>query len=585
MSRFVARFCEGGLCARLRIGLAVLLGFAAMTVHAVGDGVYRFWWNQGDATDGEINGVEDRENFFPLLLDIGQFVSAWGNGGVSFRLRGNGAVNVAFTSMSRDDVWALYRSDEVLAGENFSQTIDAAAVTQITSAGIDIPQGVIARIRAGQDVVLACEVRPGANAGVVQFEAVAGGSVLCRFPMGCYASDVKDMYHWINLRHVSGQAETDPTMTAPPSNAYWGDELPHVFFIHGANVDEAASRIWCEKMFKRLYLSGAWMKFHGVSWRSQVAGASDYHLNASNSFEVASSLAAVVNACQGRKVVIAHSLGTMLTANAIQFFGMQVDKVIFLNSAIPSEALDVSKFSAEATNPLVHDDWRSYPTNCWTSLFHTLAPSNTDRSRLTWKNRFPLVATNLFNMYSSGDEVLSIYGGGNPGWSDGVWSSGALGARYSWQKQELWKGRAGLLARVGTTEWSGWGFKSNGWGIRVWSEAEANAVADSLVFSTNTVFNPYPISITNAVLTEAEISAHLTQGVPALSRALGSVAVGVNQVRSFDMNDKMRTERPNNWPNDYSEFGTDWLHSDIKDVSYFYTYPKFDRIVEEGGLK
>lgn len=408
VSRFVARFCEGGLCARLRIGLAVLLGFAAMTVHAVGDGVYRFWWNQGDATDGEINGVEDRENFFPLLLDIGQFVSAWGNGGVSFRLRGNGAVNVAFTSMSRDDVWALYRSDEVLAGENFSQTIDAAAVTQITSAGIDIPQGVIARIRAGQDVVLACEVRPGANAGVVQFEAVAGGSVLCRFPMGCYASDVKDMYHWINLRHVSGQAETDPTMTAPPSNAYWGDELPHVFFIHGANVDEAASRIWCEKMFKRLYLSGAWMKFHGVSWRSQVAGASDYHLNASNSFEVASSLAAVVNACQGRKVVIAHSLGTMLTANAIQFFGMQVDKVIFLNSAIPSEALDVSKFSAEATNPLVHDDWRSYPTNCWTSLFHTLAPSNTDRSRLTWKNRFPLVATNLFNMYSSGDEVLSI---------------------------------------------------------------------------------------------------------------------------------------------------------------------------------
>lgn len=141
------------------------------------------------------------------------------------------------------------------------------------------------------------------------------------------------------------------------------------------------------------------------------------------------------------------------------------------------------------------------------------------------------------------------------------------------------------MARVGTTEWSGWGFKSNGWGIRVWSEAEANAVADSLVFSTNTVFNPYPISITNAVLTEAEISAHLTQGVPALSRALGSVAVGVNQVRSFDMNDKMRTERPNNWPNDYSEFGTDWLHSDIKDVSYFYTYPKFDRIVEEGGLK
>lgn len=89
----------------------------------------------------------------------------------------------------------------------------------------------------------------------------------------------------------------------------------------------------------------------------------------------------------------------------------------------------------------------------------TGVPSNADRSRLTWRNRFPLVAPKLFNMYSSGDEVLSLYAeGGNPGWSDGLWSSGALGARYSWQKQELWKGRAGFLARIGTTNRSGWGF-------------------------------------------------------------------------------------------------------------------------------
>ncbi len=566
--------------------LSLLLLVSALVVRGTEEGVLRFWWNRGDAEDGQINGIADRENFFPMLLDIRQFVTAWSGGGVSFRLRGNGAVNVAWTAMSRSDVWALYRSDEVLAGESFATPLDSAPVVQITPAGIDIPSGVLSRIRSGEDVVLACEVCPGARAGIVQFEAVAGKDVLFRFPMGCHASDVTDMYHWINLRHLSGQAEAVPTMPRPPSNADWSDDLPHVFFVHGANVDEAASRVWCEKMFKRLYLSGAKMRFHGVSWRSQVASSSDYHLNASNSFEVASHLASSVNAFSGRKVVIAHSLGTMLTANAIQFFGMQVDKVIFLNSAIPSEAIDAGQFSVETTNPLVHDAWREYPTNCWTALYHALDPGGTDRAKLTWRNRYPLVAPKLFNMYSSGDEVLSLYdGGGNPGWSDGVWSSAAIGARYAWQKQELWKGRGAWYAGIGTTRWSGWGFKANFFGVRSWSAEDARAVTNPEAFAVNTVFDPHPSSITNAVLTEAEINAHLTQGVPALSRALGSVSVA-NVAESFDMDaEDDDQQRPNGWPNNYDDLGTAWLHSDIKDVPYFYTFPKFDLITVKGGLK
>ena len=554
-------------------------------VNADEAGVLRFWHNEGDVSNGLLDGIEDRENFFPMLLDIGQFVNAWRGNGVSFRLRGNGAMNIAYTTMNRNDVWALYRSDEVLAGEAFDQPLDSAPVVQVTPAGVTIPDGVLSRIQGGNDVVLACEVRPGARVGIVQFEAVSGDNVLFRFPMGCYASSVTNMYHWINLRHLSGQSETDATMTLPPPNADWSEDLPHVFFVHGANVNETESRIWCEKMFKRLYLSGAKMRFHGVSWRSQVGGKSEYHLNASNSFEVASALATNVNSCTGRKIVMAHSLGTMLTANAIQFFGMQVDKVVFLNSAIPSEAIDPMQFNASTTNRLVHDAWTEYPSNCWTSLYHELG-AGTDRGKLTWKNRFPLVAPKLFNMYSSGDEVLNLYSGnGNPGWSDGVWSSSDLGARYSWHKQELWKGRAAWYAAVGTTEWSGWGFKTGIFGGRVWSADDANAVTDPFVFATNTVFNPFPVSITNAVLSEAQISAHLTQGIPALSRALGNVEVDKVLADSYDMNDKRNVERPNGWPNNYSDFGTDWLHSDIKDIPYYYTYPKFDKIVDQGGLR
>lgn len=341
-------------------GLLLICSTAAAV--AAGDGVFRFWWNAGNVADGKVNGIEDRENFFPLLLDIGPFVTTWGNGGVAFRLRGNGALNVAFTSMDRSDVWALYRSDAVRAGENFSRTMDSAPVVQITPEGIDIPKGVLARIRGGRDVVLACEVRPGANTGVLQFEAVADGTVLFHFALGCAASDVRSMYHWINLRHVSGQAETVPTMTVPPVNADWSDGLPHVFFVHGANVDEEASRVW--------------------------------------------------------------------------------------------------------------------------------------------------------------------------------------------------------------------------------SADDASAASDPTVFATNTVFNPFPPTITNAVLSEAEINAHLTQGIPALSRALGSVPLNNDDgLNSYDMNTQDDLARPNDWPNNSKDFGKDWLHSDIKDIPYFYTYPVFDLIIKKGDLK
>ena len=114
--------------------------FAIMSasLHAVEGGVFRFWTNDGDVEDGRINGLEDRENFFPMLLDLRQFVDAWYGKGVSFRLRGNGALNIAFTSMSRNDVWALYRSDEVLSGESVDHLLDSAHLVQITPQGIDI---------------------------------------------------------------------------------------------------------------------------------------------------------------------------------------------------------------------------------------------------------------------------------------------------------------------------------------------------------------------------------------------------------------------------------------------------------------
>ena len=358
----------------------------------------------------------------------------------------------------------------------------------------------------------------------------------------------------------------------------------NVFFIHGANVSEQDARAWASEMFKRLWQAGANMEFHPVAWESDIGPSYNYQVNVSNAFVTASRLAPYVNSIPGRRVVIAHSLGTMVAAAAIQDYGMQVEKLIMLNSAIPSEAFNPDLADASPSNGLVHDDWTGYTNACWTALWHERFPVGDARRNLTWRGRFVGVKSVAVNFYSSGDEVLELYTDAhNPSWYNGFSPSGNWGDRYSWHKQEIWKGRKSFLGFMGTTEWSGWGFKKNALGIKVWSADEANAVVDLSVFATNTVFNPYPASITNSVATRLETDFHLAQGIPALSPPTGRTDLSDVNVTSFDINTPQFMA--NTWPrpNDGQLSGR-FLHSDIKNVAYFFVHPVFRKIVEVGGL-
>ena len=366
-------------------------------------------------------------------------------------------------------------------------------------------------------------------------------------------------------------------------------EKTNVFFIHGANVDEQDARGWAAEMFKRLWQAGADMEFYPIAWESDIGQPYDYHVNASNAFVIASFLAPRINSVPGRKVVIAHSLGTMVAAAAIQDYGMQVDKLIMLNSAIPAEAFDPSLADESASNKLVHNDWVNYTNSCWAANWYKFFNAPDARSRLTWRGRFAAVVPVAVNFYSSGDEVLELYPHSqNPAWYNGVSPSGNWGDRYAWHKQEIWKGRKSLLGFMGTTEWSGWGFKENALGVKKWSAQEANAITDARVFSTNTVFNPYPISITNAVASRLEIDSHLTQGIPALSPPTGRTDLSHKGIPSYDMNGSQI--KATTWPREPASIGSDdlgdnWLHSDLKNVAYFYTHRLFQKIVEVGGLR
>ena len=360
-------------------------------------------------------------------------------------------------------------------------------------------------------------------------------------------------------------------------------ERPHVFFIHGANVSESDARIWADTMFKRLYLSGANMDFHAIAWESDIGPSCNYQVNVSNAFETARAVAPRVNSIPGRKIVIAHSLGTLVAAAAIQDYGMQAERLIMLNSAIPSEAFDPALADFSPQNGLVHDDWVEYTNACWVARWHERFPATDARSRLTWRGRFASIIPLVVNFYSSGDEVLELYSDAhNPSWYNGFSPAGNWGDRYSWHKQEIWKGRKSLLGLIGTTKWSGWGFRENLLGFRVWSADAANAVRDVAVFATNTVFNPYPASIANPSATRLETDYHLAQGIPALSPATGRTDLSGIGVFSIDMN----RYTANTWPRPIDEkLGGRFLHSDIKNVAYFFVHPVFKAIIEIGGLR
>lgn len=193
------------------------------------------------------------------------------------------------------------------------------------------------------------------------------------------------------------------------------------------------------------------------------------------------------------------------------------------------------------------------------------------RANLTWRGRFLSVVSVIYNFYSSGDEVFEVRKA--PGlFAGGLWHL----ERYAWQKQELLKGRTVLGVPVpGGTDWAGWGFSGE------YSQSAANAAApDNL--RMNPVFRHHPATMFSSNITLHAQNEILAFGVPALSYAAGLQNFPLPDTRrNYDAN----AYKPNGWGRDDDIYRTRWLHSDLKNMAYFYTYQLFDELVSQGGLR
>jgi len=334
-----------------------------------------------------------------------------------------------------------------------------------------------------------------------------------------------------------------------------------------------------------------------VDWRSNIGSKANYHQNASNAFVVASQIVSTItNAIPGEKVVMAHSLGNMVVSSMIKDYGLQVSKYLMCDSAVPSEAYYPANDVSIRVPQLVHPQWEEYPTNSWASNWHKLFASDLydDRRKLGWPGRFSGVAQCAVNFYSTGDEVLELADDNDIY----VWTGATSGyVQYSWHHQELWKGR-GAANVLGGTTWSGWNIEENWLGVNKISVSEAQQMQPE-DFKTNTVFYCYPSSMNSTNISLLVRAAHLTQGIPALARPTGgtNLVYVLSRDNAYDLNldestlngdDEPPTvrgmERPNGWPT-RSKWGPRWTHSDMKDVSYFYNFKFYEKVIEKGALQ
>ena len=105
-------------------------------------------------------------------------------------------------------------------------------------------------------------------------------------------------------------------------------------------------------------------------------------------------------------------------------------------------------------------------------------------------------------------------------------------------------------------------------------------------FRTNTVFYLYPTNMNDPAVTLAERNRHLAYGIPALTPAAGLRGLGrtLGNADNFNLNNHDQIARPNGWPNNRG-FDSQWCHSDMKDVPYYFTFSFYLKLLQKGNLQ
>ena len=99
------------------------------------------------------------------------------------------------------------------------------------------------------------------------------------------------------------------------------------------------------------------------------------------------------------------------------------------------------------------------------------------------------------------------------------------------------------------------------------------------------VFPLYQYSMDSSNMTANVLNEHLAKGIPALSPAAGRTATSPNSIINSDMNIDLKPDGAAWGRSNTHTYQKRWLHSDLRDMAYFYTHKLFEKLVNDGGLK
>jgi hypothetical protein len=312
----------------------------------------------------------------------------------------------------------------------------------------------------------------------------------------------------------------------------------------------------------------------------------------------------------GPVVAAAHSLGNMLTLSAISDWNAPISQYFMMDAAVPLEAIDPTSTNVSF---MTFSTWAGYSNRLFAAYWYQLFPTNDARSTLSWNNRLGnLRSVDVYNFYSSGEEVLRLTAGDPPLSTINIvatevinsyslislWPKVPFGT-YSWYWQEKGKGTCNEDWLIGSSH-GGWEFST------YWVAQNGTPLSPAIMNgTTNTILQTQPMfdfnSTANILLenVDSELLGDV-QGVnpstyaqPNRNRILSdaipamSWVVGANPVPSFDNNhNKDMMTLKNGWSQDRvgGEAGM-WHHSDFVQMAYTFTYQLFNQFVTTGNLK
>lgn len=431
---------------------------------------YRFWVNE----DGNVASYPeaDMEDFFPAV-----FKATGPN--QTFKLSSNVDLDYIPTTMTASDA-QQYLHDIDLA-QTLSGNIESlGAGTQTT------------RIFSDGELLLLAASAANTNAELC-VHLLEGGSEVAVSTNHFSFTPVEEMYRIMNLRSGGASSTNEP--------ANWPDDLTNgkdFVFVHGYNVTESAGRDWNNTIFKRLWHSGSNARFHALLWDGTppTAGIPNfgyhYHNAVINAFATAPEFANYLNDLN-EPVIMAHSLGNMLTSEAITgdhgLPAYKVKQYYALDAAVALEAYGDSSptnalipqtrlaRNAEGLLKFTGYKWADYPYQMHPYSWYRRFDETDARSKLTWRHRFADVQdkTDVFNFYASTEDVLRV-GDGYTIHLDSVHIGidtflfiptdiDMQKGLYAWHIQEIYKGRSGFFEGLipsfmggGSSKYGGWEF-------------------------------------------------------------------------------------------------------------------------------